>query len=73
MDTEHTEPDLIRIMIADSEAIFRVGIGKIFALEKDLQVVAQTETLSETLAAVGTVEADVILFEAGLSPTQPRR
>ena len=35
----------VRIIVADSEAIFRVGMGKIFALEKDLEVVAQTETL----------------------------
>jgi DNA-binding NarL/FixJ family response regulator len=64
-----TEPKSIRIVIADSEAIFRVGMGKIFALEKDLEVIAQTETLSHTLAVVAETETDVILFEAGLSPT----
>jgi DNA-binding NarL/FixJ family response regulator len=56
------------LIVADSEAIFRVGMGKIFALEKDLDVVAQTETLPQTLAAVSSTPADVILFEAGLSP-----
>lgn len=64
-----TEPKSIRIVIADSEAIFRVGMGKIFALEKDLEVIAQTETLSQTLAVVAETETDIILFEAGLSPT----
>jgi DNA-binding NarL/FixJ family response regulator len=64
-----TEPKSIRIVIADSEAIFRVGMGKIFALEKDLEVIAQTETLSHTLAVVAETETDIILFEAGLSPT----
>lgn len=64
-----TEPKTIRILIADSEAIFRVGMGKIFAVEQDLDVVAQTETLSQTLAVLGEMQADVILFEAGLSPT----
>ncbi len=58
----------MRIILADSEAIFRVGMGKIFALEKDLEVVAQTETLQQTLAAVSDTPADIILFEAGLSP-----
>jgi len=58
----------VRLIVADSEAIFRVGMGKIFALEKDLDVVAQTETLPQTLAAVSSTPADVILFEAGLSP-----
>ena len=58
----------VKIIVADSEAIFRVGMGKIFALEKDLEVVAQTETLSQTLNTVSNTPADVILFEAGLSP-----
>jgi len=58
----------VRLIIADSEAIFRVGMGRIFALEKDLEVVAQSETLPQTLSAASTIPADVILFEAGLSP-----
>jgi len=64
-----TEPgQSIRIILADSEAIFRVGMNKIFAMQEDLEVVAQTETLAQTLNAVANCPADVILFEAGLSP-----
>src|SRR5271157_1068419 len=59
----------IRIILADSEAIFRVGMAKIFAAESDLEVVAQTESLPQTLNAVATIPANVILFETGLSPT----
>ena len=58
----------VRIIVADSEAIFRVGMGKIFALEKDLEVVAQTDTLAQTFNVASSTLADVILFEAGLSP-----
>jgi DNA-binding NarL/FixJ family response regulator len=57
----------VRLIIADSEAIFRVGMGKIFALEKDLEVVAQSDTLQQTFSAASNTPADVILFEAGLS------
>ena len=63
------EPGTIRIIVADSEAIFRAGMSKIFSTEPDLQVVAQAEELSGALALVSAVEADVIMFEAGLSPT----
>lgn len=59
----------IRIILADSEAIFRVGMAKILAAESDLEVVAQTESLPQTLNAVATITADIILFETGLSPT----
>jgi|SRR5579863_4980951 len=58
----------IRIILADSEAIFRVGMSKIFAAQTELDVVAQTENLAQTLSAVASTPADVILFEAGLSP-----
>lgn len=61
-------PQVIRIILADSEAIFRVGMSKIFAQQEDLNVVEQTETLAQTLNAVANTPADVILFEAGLSP-----
>ncbi len=57
-----------RVIVADSEAIFRVGMAKIFAIEKDLDVVAQTDTLQQTLAVVSDTPADIVLFEAGLSP-----
>src|SRR5271165_6486748 len=59
----------IRIILADSEAIFRVGMARVFAVEKDLEVVAQTESLPQTLIAASSIAADVILFETGLSPT----
>lgn len=68
--TPELEPttQAIRIILADSEAIFRVGMSKIFAQQEDLEVVAQTESLAQTLNAVASTSADVILFEAGLSP-----
>jgi DNA-binding NarL/FixJ family response regulator len=58
----------LRVIIADSEAIFRVGMSKIFATQADLEVVAQTETLAQTLSTIASTPADVVLFEAGLSP-----
>jgi DNA-binding NarL/FixJ family response regulator len=57
----------IRVVLADSQAIFRVGISKILSAEPDIQVVGQVETLGQTLAAAPA--ADVLLFETGLSPT----
>ncbi len=59
----------IRVILADSQAIFRVGISKILSAEPDISVVDQAETLGQTLAALGQHKVDVVLFEAGLSPT----
>ncbi len=57
----------IRVILADSQAIFRVGIRKIFALEDDIRVVAQVETLGQLFAALGKYPVDVILFESEIS------
>ena len=59
-------PNAIRIILADSQAIYRVGIRKIFALEDDLRVVAQADTIENLYAAVERFPSDVLLMEAGL-------
>jgi two-component system nitrate/nitrite response regulator NarL len=63
------EEHRIRIILADSEAIFRVGMARIFSVERDLEVVAQTDNLPQTIKVAAETPADVLLFEAGLSPT----
>jgi DNA-binding NarL/FixJ family response regulator len=57
------------VILADSQAIFRVGIGKILSAEPDIKVVAQAESLGQTLTAVSKHATEVLLFEQGLSPT----
>ncbi len=61
----------IRVIIADSQAIFRVGIRKVLAVEDDLRVVAQAETLAQALSAVAKFPADVLLFESRIAPNPP--
>ena len=57
----------IRVIVADSEPIFRVGVRKIIAIEDDLRIVAQVESAANALTAVGRCAADLLLFESGLS------
>src|ERR1700728_5122763 len=59
---------LIRVILADTQAIFRAGLRKIFALEDDIRVVGQAETLAQTQSAVAKFSADVLIFEAALTP-----
>jgi DNA-binding NarL/FixJ family response regulator len=58
----------IRLIVADTQAIFRAGLRKIFALEDDIRVVGQAETLAQTLAAAKKFSADILIFEAALTP-----
>jgi DNA-binding NarL/FixJ family response regulator len=55
-----------RIILADSQAIYRVGIRKILALEDDLRVVAQAENLQGLHAAVQRFPTDIVLLEGSL-------
>ncbi|HUB30776.1 MAG TPA: response regulator transcription factor [Terracidiphilus sp.] len=59
-------PGAVRIILADSQAIYRVGIRKIFALEDDLRVVAQADTFENLCAAIERYPTDVVLLEGGL-------
>src|SRR5579863_10236662 len=58
----------IRVIVADTQAIFRAGLRKIFALEDDIRVVGQAETLAQAQSAVKKFTSDVVIFEAALSP-----
>src|SRR5882724_2797740 len=69
---EQTIPDegggrFIRVIVADSQAIFRAGLRKIFALEDDIRVVGQAETMPQTIAAIQKFSADILIFEAALA------
>ncbi len=61
----------IRLIVADTQAIFRAGLRKIFALEDDIRVVGQAETLDQTVTAMQKFSADIVVFEAALSPNPP--
>jgi len=61
----------IRVIVADTQAIFRAGLRKIFAVEDDVRVVGQAETLSQSFSAAKKFSADVMLFEAALAPNPP--
>jgi DNA-binding NarL/FixJ family response regulator len=58
----------VRVIVADTQAIFRAGLRKVFALEDDIRVVGQAETLAQTQTAAAKFTADVLIFEAALTP-----
>jgi DNA-binding NarL/FixJ family response regulator len=66
MGSEEGSGHGIRVILADSQAIYRVGMRKIFALEDDIRVVAQAETLDNLYAALLRFPTDVVLLEGAL-------
>ena len=66
-DHEQTgAPKGIRVILADSQTIYRVGMKKVFALEDDIRVVAQAETLDNLRAALERYPTDVVVLEGQL-------
>jgi DNA-binding NarL/FixJ family response regulator len=60
------QPGTIRVILADSQAIYRVGIRKVFALEDDLRVVAQADSLENLRLAINRFPTDIVLLEGSL-------
>jgi DNA-binding NarL/FixJ family response regulator len=66
IDYEGADSAVIRIVLADSQTIYRVGTQKIFALEDDIRVIAQADTLAGVYHAIQRFPTDVILLEGKL-------
>ncbi len=58
----------IRVIVADTQAIFRAGLRKVFALEDDIRVVGQAENVGQAMMAIQKFSADVMVLEAALGP-----
>jgi two-component system, NarL family, nitrate/nitrite response regulator NarL len=56
----------IRIIHADSQAVYRVGVRKILSLEDDIRVVAQVDNLPGLHSAIKRFPTDMILLEWNL-------
>ena len=66
LDQDGSGSQGIRVILADSQAIYRVGMKKIFAVEDDIRVVAQVETLANLHAALERYPTDVVVLEGQL-------
>jgi len=58
---------MLKIILADNQAIFRTGVAKVLAVEADLRTVAQAETSDKMNMALEKFHASVMLFGAELS------
>jgi DNA-binding NarL/FixJ family response regulator len=57
-----------KIILADSQAIFRAGTAKVLAMDEDLRIIAQCTDLERLLHAITTFPNSIVLFAASLRP-----
>ena len=64
-DEAHT---MKKIILADSQAIFRAGTAKVLTAEDEFRIVAQCADLERLSLAVTTYPGSIVLFAASLRP-----
>ena len=63
MGTARVSKGKIRVLVADREGIFRLGLKMVFAMEDDLRVVAEAEKADEVLARAETFRSDLVFIQ----------
>jgi DNA-binding NarL/FixJ family response regulator len=61
-----------KIILADSQAIFRAGTAKVLAMDEDLRIIAQCTDLERMHHAITTFPGSIVLFAASLRPDMIR-
>lgn len=62
-----------KILIADCEGIFRLGLKKLLSVEDDLRVVAQAEDSAQLVAMAGSFRPDIALVQREMAQNGSRR
>ncbi|MGH9607089.1 MAG: response regulator transcription factor [Terracidiphilus sp.] len=57
-----------KIILADSQAIFRAGTAKVLAMDEDLRIIAQCSDLERMYHAVTTFPGAIVMVAASLRP-----
>ena len=61
-----------RIILADSQAIFRAGTAKVLATDEEVRIIAQCADLDRMYHAIMTFPGAIVLFAASLQPDLTR-
>jgi DNA-binding NarL/FixJ family response regulator len=57
-----------KIILADSQAIFRAGTAKVLAMDEDMRIIAQCTDLERLHHAITTFPGSIVLFAVSLRP-----
>jgi DNA-binding NarL/FixJ family response regulator len=63
---------MMKVILADSQAIFRAGTAKVLAMDEELRIIAQCSDVERMMHAITTFPGAVVLFAAALQPDTAR-
>ncbi len=52
---------MLKVILADNQAIFRAGIAKVLAVEDDVRIVSQAQSIEQLMVAVDKLRAAVLV------------
>lgn len=58
---------MLKIILADNQAIFRTGVAKVLAVEDDLRIVAQADNAEKMMMALEKFHASVMIFGSDMN------
>jgi DNA-binding NarL/FixJ family response regulator len=61
-----------KLILADSQAIFRAGTAKVLAMNEDLRIIAQCTDLDRMYHAITTFPGSIVLFASSMRPDLTR-
>ena len=61
-----------KIILADSQAIFRAGTAKVLAMDEELRIIAQCTDIERMHHAISTFPGSIVIFAASLRPDLTR-
>ena len=56
---------MLKLILADNQAIFRAGIAKVLAVEDEMRIVAQAQTTEQMIMALDKFRAAVLIIAGG--------
>ncbi len=59
---------MLKLILADNQAIFRAGAAKVLAVEDDIRIIAQAQSGEQMMMALEKFRATILLFSAALHP-----
>jgi DNA-binding NarL/FixJ family response regulator len=59
---------MLKIILADNQAIFRAGIAKVLAVEDDMRIVAQAQTVEQAMVALEKFRGSVMIYASSFLP-----
>ena len=59
---------MLKVILADNQAIFRAGAAKVLAVEDDVRIVAQAQTAEQMQMALERFRATVLILSPALAP-----